>query len=335
MEGSGESTPLITGVKTNLPKTRGALKASKRWITVEPVVMAAAFGFGILLVVISQYIHQHFVDLYVHNTTLKNFSLCDANASEEQMKINDKVQAQTSLWTTYLTTCVSITSLPVSTLLGALSDQIGRKIPIILSLVGLFLCCCCSVVTIHFGLPLYMFLVGMALLGLSGGFMLLVAASYAYIADVTKEENRMFRIVLLEVLLFLMAGFPQIAIGYVITHMGFSVPFIAGAAVTLIGIAYAVIPGCLIETVEFNREDIKRPIKTAIRDIIQVLKVTENNRRWIIICYLFVIFVMIGLGTGSLSITSIYAMGRPFCLLPEEIGFFIFACLMSTGLGKV
>lgn len=334
MEANGEATPLIAGVKKNLPKTRGALSASKRWLTVEPVVMTAAFGYGILLVVISQYLHKHFVDMYVHNTTLKNFSLCDANASEEQVNINDRVQAQTSLWTTYLTSCMAVTSLPVSTLLGSLSDQIGRKLPLALPLVGLFLCCCCSVVTIHFELPLFVFLIGTALLGLSGGFMLLVTVSYAYIADITTEEKRMFRIVVVEVLLFLMAGFPQIAIGYVITHFGFSVPFIVGAAMTLIGLAYVMIPGCLKETVEFNHEDTKRPIKTAVRDIIKVFKVSENNRRWIIIFYLLVIFVMVGLGTGSISATSIYGMGRPFCLSPEEIGFFIFACLMSTGLGK-
>lgn len=327
-----ETTPLIKDDRDNIPKSRGAVLASRRWITVEPIIMAVALGYGILMVVQSQYVHHYFTNIYGGNVS---YSQCLPNISDSQLRVNEEIQAETTLWSIYMTVCVSIGSIPVGFVLGSYSDQIGRKIPLGISVSGMFLCSLSSFLTILFELPLWYLLLGTGILGLSGGFMLMVSVCMSYAADVTDENNRMIHIIVLDVLLFLMVGVPQLGIGFLIKNVGYAVPFLIVMTVSLLVLAYIIIPGLLLETVERNVVGgVRSPVKKTFSDAMGILKVKENRRHIKIILYMVVAFAMTGFGSGSFAVTVLYGMGAPLCLSPEDIGLFLFGSLMSAGVGK-
>lgn len=328
----GEFTPLVSD--SSISTFRGAKIASTRWITVEPILVAASMGYGIMLMSQSQFIHEYYRKKYIVNSSSANDLQSNANVLLAETNTSTKIQEATTMWAAASTICASIGGIPVGFALGSYSDQIGRKIPMMISISGMVLCAMLNFVTIQFNLAIYFLLIGMCVLGLTGNFTLVYTMCMSYVADVTSEGKRMMRIVVLDVIHLLSMGLPMLGIGFLIRKMGYAFPFLIVTAANLLVLLYLLIPGCLLETVQRRTDATSSPIKIILKDTVRILKVKENYRNIRIILYMLVDFTVVGIGTGTFFVTILYGMGEPLCLSPEKIGFLVFCIFMFTGVGE-
>ena len=79
-------------------------------------------------------------------------------------------------------------------------------------------------------LPIWYLLIGSFLDGCTGYYVTMLMGCFAYIADITEPEERQFRIVVVELLMFISGIFGPIGVGYWIKEMGYLWPlvFVAG-----------------------------------------------------------------------------------------------------------
>ena len=98
--------------------------------------------------------------------------------------------------------------------IGTYSDVGGRKIAILLPSIGGMLKAIVFLIVIYLNLDVEFLLIGYMLDGLSGSQMCLYMAGFAYIADVTTEKDRSFRITVLEATIGIAAATCQVGVGY-------------------------------------------------------------------------------------------------------------------------
>ncbi|KAJ3047406.1 hypothetical protein HK102_012925, partial [Quaeritorhiza haematococci] len=100
------------------------------------------------------------------------------------------VQANTSWWTMILSLAANIPGLISAPVVGAISDNVGRKHAILFPILGGILRILALVVVTHFRLSLWVLFVSYIFEGLLGSFMVLEAAAFAYIADTSDGKGR-------------------------------------------------------------------------------------------------------------------------------------------------
>ncbi|XP_072043097.1 proton-coupled folate transporter-like [Amphiura filiformis] len=166
-------------------------RAASRYITVEPVLLLTAVGFGVAISVLPQFL-RYTVAIEL-NVTLPeedggiNGTCVGRNRSNPYYVRLQEVQAEVAYWQMVISMCGLLPAIIVTPPLGAWSDIVGRKV----------------------------------IIGLTGSNMLMVAQCTAYISDVTNKDNRLLRIALTFTAPSIGIGLTQVAIGYLIRDYGF------------------------------------------------------------------------------------------------------------------
>ena len=198
-----------------------------RQVSVEPVLFVFMLCTFLKLPVNQQLIfRKSCIQLYnkpfcAHNFTSKG---CGESLNEQE----NAVQKSSSQWIFYNTVAYSVPSIVSSLLLGSWSDKFGRKVAILLPLVGLGIEAISAMVNVHFydASPAYL-LYGNILSGMFGGFSTILMALFSYIADITKDKtNRTLRIGLLESMTFVGGATGELISGVLIEKHGFMAPYI-------------------------------------------------------------------------------------------------------------
>lgn len=83
-------------------------------------------------------------------------------------------------------------------LLGSWSDLAGRRPVLILPNLGLAFQTVVYLLVMYLKLPVVYFLVGRILSGLAGDFNVILAACFSYVADISDQKSRTFRVAILE-----------------------------------------------------------------------------------------------------------------------------------------
>lgn len=109
-----------------------------------------------------------------------------------------EVEVLTAKWNLYINIGGFFVGLLVVPLLGSWSDLAGRRPVLILSNLGLALQAVVYLLVMYLELPVVYFLVGRILCGLSGDFNVSMAACFSYVADVSDNRTRTFRVAILE-----------------------------------------------------------------------------------------------------------------------------------------
>ncbi len=117
-------------------------RAYSRYITVEPILMLIAMGFGVMISVFPQYLRYRIaIDM---NVTLPDSdggmnSTCVGRDTSNPHYIRlQEVQAEVAYWQMIQSLCGNLPALFLSPLLGAWSDVIGRKVVLGLGVFGFF-----------------------------------------------------------------------------------------------------------------------------------------------------------------------------------------------------
>jgi PCFT/HCP family folate transporter-like MFS transporter 1/3 len=220
-----EGTPLISPGKRRISKIR--IKISRKClhtflVPIELCVLFFYFGNHFQAQVNRQYYFQAIMKDKIrnfYNATYDNFtneSLHSCLNQDDVVNITDEMtfnEGQTEVNTLTLVTTITddLTRIVTALVLGSLSDRFGRKIFIVMTFFGGFVGAIVNTILFYFNLNLWLFVVISFVTRLFGGDTLLMACSFAYVADITSQRWLTVRIGILEAFKFVAEGFAAAA----------------------------------------------------------------------------------------------------------------------------
>lgn len=268
--------------------------------TVAPAVMSEVFHFS------SLFLHHHFI------TSL----------------FLQEVQKQASLFSLYTDIMSTLPSLVVTLLLVVHSDRAGRKIAIIMPLVGTLIYTLSFLAVSYFNLNVYLLIGSSLLSSLFGGLSTFLGGCFAYVADLCADGNqKTLRMAGLDMMIGLLAGVASISTGYFLRSAGFNWPFITSALCQCLVLLYAIF--ILEETVKKVPDDavpLNGPpqssgLKHMISGVYQMFARASSRCRTILIL-LIVIFTSFSFSyMGGISMITLYELNKPLCWTEILIGY--------------
>ena len=177
-----------------------------------------------------------------------------------------------------------------------------------------------------------MLLAGEILQGLSGGFGLLFAVCISYLTDATSLKQRTFRIVVAEMMTFLIGGLNQVGEGYLIKISYLPTLGIAlGSGVVVL--FYITMPSILIETVDRSSLNYKE-FREVFWRMKKLLEFNENGRRWQMLLLDLFIFFCVSQFFAISAIFVLYGTAKPFCWTSSIAGIATALSWVSASVGE-
>ncbi|KAM5151100.1 proton-coupled folate transporter-like [Callospermophilus lateralis] len=296
------------------PRTRRAAPVLFRG-SVEPLVFLGNFALVLQGPITTQYLwHRFSVDLGYNGT--RDRGHCGNQTVDPRMT---EVETLTSHWTLYMNVGGFLVDLFSSTLLGAWSDQMGRRPLLVLASLGLLLQAVVSIFVVQLQLHVGYFVLGRILCALLGDFSGLLAASFASVADVSSNHSRTFRMALLEACIGVAGMLASLLGGHWLRAQGYANPFWLALALLIVMTLFAAF--CFGET-------LKEPKSTWLftlrhhRSIVHLyLSPAPEKSRKHLALYSLAFFVVITVHFGAQDILTIYELSTPLCWDSKLIGY--------------
>lgn len=217
-----------------------------------------------------------------------------------------------------------IPSLLVTLVLVAYSDQRGRKITIILPLIGSLVYCLCFLAVSIFELNLYLLIAASILSSLFGGVGTILGGCFSYVADLFEDgKQKMLRMAGLDMMLGLLSGMGLISTGYFLHAAGFDWPFFTAAMFHLLNLVYAIFileESRVIDSAAYAETN-THIFKKLTRGIYSLFTV-GSRRRNCLLALLIVIFCSFSFAYfGGLNLVTLYELNKPLCWNEILIGY--------------
>ncbi len=195
---------------------------------IEPLLFLYMFSRFFFVPMYQQYYFFRFGSDLLQNTSFPfpngsfclNSSLVDKYAGHDAHKTVETLSSNLLL---YGQLAVRIPGMITVLIVGPLSDRFGRKVVLMLALIGNLLQSVLAFFIVWFHLHPYFFILANLFTGLGGDFTGVLAGSFSYIADVSSPKWRTFRIGFIEGMLALGGALGQFLSGYSLnqTHCNF------------------------------------------------------------------------------------------------------------------
>ncbi|KAK3521993.1 hypothetical protein QTP70_020604 [Hemibagrus guttatus] len=292
---------------------------------VEPVVAVYAFASFIVYPLVQQYVYRRLWQ-QITNTSypvIDTSSQCDRNSSNHSSQY-EEVQKAASLFSMYSELFSMIPSLLVTLVLVAYSDQRGRKITIILPLIGSLVYCLCFLAVSIFELNLYLLIVASIVSSFFGGIGTMLGGCFSYVADLFEDgKQKMLRMAGLDMMLGLLSGVALISTGYFLHATGFNWPFFTAAMFHLLNLVYAVLileESRVIDSVANAETNTYKWKKLTLG--IYSLFAQGSRRKNCLLALLIIIFSSFSFAYfGGLSLVTLYELNEPLCWNEILIGY--------------
>lgn len=293
------------------------------------IMFTFSFAYSVGSYSYGEYGHEAFWRIFrprnhFYNHTLK--SLCDKNTSSEEYRNEQSVQSMVSKWSTYMSLAQGIPLIVSSGLFCSLSDSMGRKPFVLVSLMGIFLKNLFMSVAVNLNWNIYSFLAFNFIDGCCGTWVIQLAMSMSMVSDLTTAAGKSRSLLITAVGFFISLGYASgsFASGFIVSRLGYS---------WSLGIASIVIavPMCLlyflVETLPENKKiHLDCNLITHLRNLVQFYieddPINPESSRWKYIVCLSVFICILLPKLGSFSVELYYVMDTPFCFNPMKIGIF-------------
>lgn len=238
------------------------------------------------------------------------------------------MQKAASLFSLYTELFSMIPSITVTLILVAYSDQRGRKITIILPLIGSLVYTVSFLAVSFFELNLRLLIVSSFVSALFGGSGTLLGGCFSYIADLCEDgRQKTIRMAGVDMVIGLLSGVASLSTGYFLRAAGFNWPFLCSALFHCVNLLYAVF--ILEETVKRTPDGATNPDGSPRRPAMQQLVygvhqlfVGGSQRRNILIVLFLLIFTTFSFAqVGGLSMITLYELNSPLCWSEILIGY--------------
>ncbi|XP_071495760.1 proton-coupled folate transporter-like [Diadema antillarum] len=343
MDEDEEPLTSSTQITASADNSQRGLEADKTkrfcHITVEPVIFFMMLCYGLFIPLRLQYLTDRIAqDQFniTYSNRSKNDILCQENASDPHVIINKEtehaIQQQVLLWSLYLSVATSLPALFCTTMIGAHSDLVGRKVALIVPSIGFCVYAAVYLVVTLLEKDIAYLLIGHFALGVCGDFSLLLAGCFSYMADITTKKERAFRIILLDCLSFTAAGIAQIGVGYWIQASGFLYPYVFILACVTMTTMYVIF---LVPDTHQRSSTSVIHARDAPRRILNLIQSNTHQRRLPLLIATIVMVIRVLVFFSLPSLTILYGMGDPFCWKPWMVGIFSAAQYVSGALGMI
>ena len=266
------------------------------------------------------------------NTTIQP-SNTTSTTCREPPAVEQEVQNETSHWILFINLASGLPAILMSLFYGSLSDQLGRRIFIILPALGSGINAALVLVVIYlqYTLPITFFLVGAFLSGLLGTFAVINLAVYSYGSDISGHSSRTWQIGLLESMTYLGSTLSLIVGGLWIEKEGFAPPFWCVVACQLAIIIYTVVllPESLgsrtnntsVQQQERHGKTCPQLCQSVVKNVVSFISLLMGN--WTMIALLITFFVVEINFLGITDTVILFALGDPLCWKSDLIGYFL------------
>ncbi|KDR13825.1 Proton-coupled folate transporter [Zootermopsis nevadensis] len=269
------------------------------FITVEPVMFLYMMAF-MLTSVIEQ---SFFVDKACRVNLNFSDTICSNLTNKQYMDYNKQVQVIVSDFHQYNNVATHAIPLVLALFLGAWSDRRGRKLPLLLGLVGkLYYSVMIIVNALQDTWSLEVVLLSASLpSSLTGADLAIFAALFTYVADVTTVQDRTFRVTMLDIT-YLLTMPTGVALGKYLwsSVAGYSYPIMFGinSSLLFVAILYA------LWQLKWRTTESQQPIPRnyfgdffdcdhVVQSVKVVVRKRPGNRR----VYLVILFIAMALYT--------------------------------------
>ncbi|XP_068572060.1 lysosomal proton-coupled steroid conjugate and bile acid symporter SLC46A3 [Cebidichthys violaceus] len=297
---------------------------------VEPVVALYAFSSFLIYPLVQQYVYRR-LWLELTNTPYPvsdNASRCADNSSSNHSSYHEEVQRQASLFSLYSELFSTIPSLVVTLMLVAYSDRGGRKVTIIMPLIGTLIYTLAFLTVSYFELNIYLLIISSLLSSLFGGLGTFLGGCFAYIADLCEDDRqKTLRMAGVDMMIGLLSGVASISTGYFLRAAGFNWPFLTSALCQCLILLYAIF--ILEETVTKAPSDSVildgSPQHSAMKQTIYgvyYMFARASRRSKTILVLLILIFTSFSFAyVGGISLMTLYELNKPLCWSEILIGY--------------
>ncbi|KAL3869493.1 hypothetical protein ACJMK2_042167 [Sinanodonta woodiana] len=313
-----ENKPLLGSNNVNEKKFRPA------HCFLLPVILLETFALSIYSYLSIEYSHDYFQRAIIGNngTGDENVSGCNANTSDPLYQSYITVQQETSRWTMYYTIAGGVPGIFASIVFGTYADRLGRRLVLIIAVLGFFVKSVILTVVIYFDANLIYILIGSFIEGCAGGFLSFLAGSFSYVADITTAGGkRSFAIIFVEMITGIAITAGTFGTGYFISIIGYFYSMVL--ATGCIFLALIIVICGVPETCRNYSLSTCSTICSTLRKSIEFYVSRKHyGKRWkyavLLISFCFV--ALAGLNRGSME--TLYQLGAPFCWDEVKVGLF-------------
>ena len=351
------------------------------YLTVEPILFLFMFASFLSYTVFQELLH-HLVCQQTANCSSLDmpergksslWNDTDANSTitsepgqcKEPSHVEQLVQARASHWLLYVNLATGLPSILVSIFYGAISDQMGRRLFIILPALGSIFNQTVILFVIYFqhSLPLSFLLLGAFASGIGGSFSVINFAVYSYVSDVSAQSKRTIQIGVLESMTFLGATVSLLIGGQWISSGHYSGPLFCIIGIDLVIILYVIValpesvgvfhrggvanqsPGQLYPTQlspgqpypgQLHPRQQGHPcqlLQLVFVNLLDFGKLLLGSWRLMLLLGMFFVVEINFLGITDTVI--LFALGKPLCWDSKTIGYFLAAKVFLNGVATL
>ena len=312
------------------------------WLTVEPVLFLYMFSNFLSYSSLQEFL-EYLICSHTKNCTL-SANMNTTKTCEVVRAVEQQVQTETSHWLIYLNLASGIPSILMSLLYGSLSDQLGRKLFIILPAVSatFHAAIVLQLVYLRDDLPISFLLIGSLVVGFFGNFSVINFAVYSYASDVSAHTGRTRQIGILESMTYI-GGTLSLVLGgtWIKNLQTYSPPFWCIIACNLVIIVYVIVAlpeswtlsqrsGMNLQTDYSRSSGVKRLFRSIGKNFTDYLTLLLTSWRLVVLMMIFFVVEVNFLGISDVVI--LYSLGEPLCWASDFIGYFLALKLFFNGL---
>ncbi|XP_072029153.1 lysosomal proton-coupled steroid conjugate and bile acid symporter SLC46A3-like isoform X2 [Amphiura filiformis] len=265
-----------------------------------------------------------------------NVSCIDKQGTNDSdYQIQQDIAAETAHWVMIGTVLSFAPAIFTGPFFGALSDRLGRKLPLLISSLGFALWLFAIGTMTVFRLPLSYLVCASLLIGVGGGYTLFLGGCYAYLSDISSGKSRLLRIAVARALFEGTSGLSQIPAAYFVEEYGFESLVWLTCGLFIVAILYILSPCIPLPPRVGSYSAKKTSFKILANDIMDIFAVNTEKRRIRLGMFLLIYFVtnLIQQSLGATEIFILYGLGPPLCWTSATAGVYSFTLLACGALG--
>ncbi|XP_060090717.1 lysosomal proton-coupled steroid conjugate and bile acid symporter SLC46A3 [Heteronotia binoei] len=297
----------------------------KKTLIVEPVICLYMFAYSLYTPSQQQYVYRRIWEETINSSFRDddNVSHCGLNQSDPIYLKEQKVQEEASLFAMKMELCGAVLNIMVAFVLVANGDCCGRKISLVLPLVGNLISGIFLSATSYFSLPLP-FLYALAFIsGLFGGMATFLGGSFAFVVDLCENhKQKTIRIAVVDLIYGLLSGLGGLSSGFILKGIGFTWTFVIVSLIDIVNIFYVT---CFLDDTirvsEVQRQSLVEGLKKTFSEVQALFKSSSFRKRTIIVLLLCTFMTYLFTVFGGISQFTLYELNDPLCWNEIYIGY--------------
>ncbi|XP_022094942.1 proton-coupled folate transporter-like isoform X1 [Acanthaster planci] len=310
-------------------------------ITVEPVVLVFFISYSMIVTLRAEYITLRIADGLDGTKGSRSAvlgpddTLCRHLSNQSQEALYAETQSRASYWLLLLNLFQVVPSLVSAPLIGSWSDLGGRKRALVIPIIGYLMGSIVWIIVTYTDGKLWYLLLAEFCLGLTGDFSAVLAVCNAYLADITTERERTFRLILVGITIEVGTGASQILVGYWVVQQGFGVPFWFVVATMLASLVYITV--LLKETrgKSGGLENLELFNNRLLDDIYGMFMRYSSKQRRQMMFFMIVLGVHMTILYTAFLLILLYVLSPPLCWTPITVGYYVASALLLGSAGTL